>query len=189
MIDLQSQLIKNKDQELTSVQETVQNEVRSYASIVENTCATALAPRVIQTAVKKANVSDMPDRNLIFHGIQEEEGEDLKEKVGAVFSHLKEKPLFTTPCRLGVGAAGTSKVRPVKVTLSSYDVVIKILKKAKDLKDSSELSSVYLSRDITFEERAERRKLVGELKEKKQKNPGKTFIIKKNAVICLSVDN
>ena len=34
VIDLQSQLIKKKDQELTSVQATVQNEVRSYASIV-----------------------------------------------------------------------------------------------------------------------------------------------------------
>ena len=147
--------------------------------LFKKTCATGLAPRVMQTAVKKANVSDMRDRNLIFHGIQEEEGEDLKEKVGAVLSHLKEKSLFTTTCRVGVGAAGTSKVRPVKVTLSSYDVVLKLLKKANDLKDSSELSSVYLSRDKTFEERAERRKLVSELKEKKQENPGKSFIIKK----------
>ena len=35
VIDLQSQLIKKKDQELTLVQATVQNEVRSYASIVQ----------------------------------------------------------------------------------------------------------------------------------------------------------
>ena len=48
VIDLQKKLIDSKDQEIATVQQTVQNEVRSYASIVQKTCATALAPKVIQ---------------------------------------------------------------------------------------------------------------------------------------------
>ena len=69
------------------------------------------------------------------------------------------------------------------------DLAFQLLKKSKDLKENPDLSSVYLCRDRTFEERTERRKLVGELKKKKQEDPSKTFIIKKNAVICLSGDN
>ena len=187
VIDLQNKLIIKNDQEISAIQQTVQSEVRSYASVVQKTCASALAPKVIQTAVKKATVADVRDRNLMFHGMKEEEGENLKDKVGAVFNQLQEKPLFTTPSRVGV--AGSGKVRPVKVTLSCQDTLYQILKKSKDLKRDPELSSIYLSRDRTLEERTERRKLVSELKKKRDENPGKTYVIKKNSVICLSVSN
>ena len=46
-----------------------------YASVVQKTCGSTLAPKVIQTAVKKATVTDVRDQNLIFHGMKEEEGE------------------------------------------------------------------------------------------------------------------
>ena len=187
VIDLQNKLIIKNDQEISAIKQTVQSEVRSYASVVQKTCASALAPKVIQTAVKKATVADVRDRNLMFHGMKEEEGENLKDKVGAVFNQLQEKPLFTTPSRVGV--AGSGKVRPVKVTLSCQDTLYQILKKSKDLKRDPELSSIYLSRDRTLEERTERRKLVSELKKKRDENPGKTYVIKKNSVICLSVSN
>lgn len=187
VIDLQNKLITSKDQEIASVQECVQKEVRSYASAVQKTCATALAPKIIQNAVKKANVADQRERNLIVHGMTEEEGEDLKTKVMTVFRHLDEQPLFTVPLR--VGGAGSGKVRPVKVSLSSQDSVFTLLKKSKLLKEMTEFGSIFLSPDRTFDERAERRKLVDELRKKRSENPDKTFIIRKNVVVCLSTDN
>ena len=116
------------------------------------------------------------------HISQDERGGrgNLNEKVGAVFNQLQEKPLFTTPSRVGV--EGSCKVRPVKLTLACQDTLVQILKKSKDLKRHTELSSIYISRDRTLKERTERRKLVSELKKKHEENPGKIYVIKKISV-------
>ena len=69
VIVLHNKLIELKDQAIASVQESVQKEVRSYALVVHKSCATALNMKVIQNAVKKANVVDQRDRNPIVHGM------------------------------------------------------------------------------------------------------------------------
>ena len=80
VIDLQiKQIIKN-DQKISAMQQTVQSEVRSYALVMQKTCASALSPKAIQTAVNKATVADVGDRNLIFHGMKEEEGKAFRRK-------------------------------------------------------------------------------------------------------------
>ena len=165
----------------------MQKEVRSYAIVVQKTCVTALTPKVIQNYVKIANIANQRERNFIVHGITEEEGADLKTKIIPVFRHLDEQPFFTVLLR--VGGAGSGKVRPVKVSLSSQDSLFTLLKKSKLLKEMTEFGSIFLSPDRTFDERAERRKLVDELRKKRSENPDKTFIIRKNVVVCLSTDN
>ncbi len=70
--------IKQKDDQLNSFKDTVSTEVKSYASALSDSCAKALAPSKIETAVKKIKESEDRSRNLMIHGLDEEENEDLK---------------------------------------------------------------------------------------------------------------
>ncbi len=49
--------------------------------MVTTTCANALAPKKLETAVKKIKESEDRRRNLMIHGLSEENNENLKEKV------------------------------------------------------------------------------------------------------------
>ena len=58
-----------------------------------------------------------------------------------------------------------------------------MLKAAKNLKQS-EYSSVFLSLDKSPEERAERRKLVEQMKKKIAENPHKKYFIRQGEICC-----
>ncbi len=107
--------------------------------------------------MKTTNVAEIKERNLMIHGLNEEDGEDLKAKVATVLGHLDDKPVFSIPSRIGV--ATTGNIRPVRVTLPSQDNVMQFLRNAKKLKDKEECSRVFLSPDRTRsrEERDQRR--------------------------------
>ena len=81
VIDLQKQLIEKKDEELKSVQTTVQTEMKSYSSALKKTCAAALTPKKICTAVKTIAEKDKRSRNVVIYGISESGGETLKTKL------------------------------------------------------------------------------------------------------------
>ena len=181
IMELQQCVIDKKDSDFSSVRETVQQEVRSYATVVEKTCASALAPKQMKIAVKSANVAEMKDRNLMIYGLVEEEEENLQARIKAVLVNLEEKPVHSIPCRVGVAANG--KIRPVKMTLASRDNVLSFLRKAKQLKNTEGCENIYLSPDRTRDERDQRKKLVDELKRKRSEDPGKTHLIKNNVVI------
>ena len=72
-----------------------QQEARSYATVVEKTCASALAPKQMKIAVKSANVAEMKDRNLMIHGLVEEVEENLQARIKAVLVNLEEKPVHS----------------------------------------------------------------------------------------------
>ena len=71
--------------------------------------------------------------------------------------------------------------RPVRVTVDKTDTVFEVLKAAKNLKQS-EHSNVYISLDKSPEERAERRKLVQEMKKKIEENPSQKLFIRKGKI-------
>ena len=74
VIKLQNELMNKKDSELQSVQETVQTEMRACASVLNDTCSSALAPRNIQSALKQLSVE--PDvRNVNIPDLQVNKGE------------------------------------------------------------------------------------------------------------------
>ena len=76
---------------------------------------------------------------MIF-GIEEDNGEQLSEKVSNFFEYLGEKPRHES-LRIGF-KCDTGKRRPVKVKLPSSDHVHRILKQAKTLKQSSAYSGL-----------------------------------------------
>ena len=83
------------------------------------------------------------------------------------------------------GPAPLCNVRPIKVTLNNPDDVRSVLRRSSLLKKSPEeyFRRLYLAPDRTFEERKEHQKLVSELKNLIESEPGKYHYIKNKRVM------
>ena len=113
--------------------------------------------------------------------LAEADNENLQSKTLEVFEELDEKPFFKAE-RLG-RKMEDSKSRPVKVTMDNPVVVSELLKKSRDLKNSTDHNAVYLKPDRTVEQRRKHRELVNELKQSIKDSPDKRHFIR-NGEIC-----
>lgn len=180
IIDLQSQVIDSKNEQLKSVETTIQTEMKSYANIVEK--SGAIAEKKISTAIKKLSVPrDDRSKNLVVFGVQEEQGEVVEQKVLDILAHLDEKPRIIECYRVGRPQQGAA--RPVRFTLSSSDLAHQILRKAAKLKSVDGYNYIYISPDRTFEQRLAHRTLIEELKKKRSEEPEKLHVIRNFRII------
>ena len=198
IIELQAKVIQNKEEELANlkstvqeelktVQETVQSEIKSYSSVLSKTCSAALSEKKIQAAVKSATEREDRNRNVVIYGVEETPDEVLSEKTTEIFIEIGEKPAVKDCCRIGLKR---SKVpRPVKICLNSPDVVQQVLRKARLLRTKEGYRAVYICPDRTVEERMAYKKLLEELKTKRNAEPDKFFAIRNNKVVSVSEDN
>ena len=78
------------------------------------------------------------------------------------------------------------KVRPVKVKLPNSIAVHQILVKCKELRLCEDLKTVFISPDRSPEQRAERQKLVSEMKQmiEADKESDKHYFIRKGKICC-----
>ena len=67
-------MIEKKNEEIDGVKKTVTEELKSYSSVLQNTCTAALAPRNIVSAVKTVKAEDDRSRNLLVFGIEKKDG-------------------------------------------------------------------------------------------------------------------
>ncbi len=182
IIDLQQKLIEKKDSYIQCVRETVETEVQSYASVVKKTFEKVLAPENFERAVKKVKQSEDRARNIVIYGLKEEKDENLTSKVSSVLECLQEKPVFSIPQRIGVSDGNT---RPVKLSFASSFLVSDVLRKSKLLRTNDDFKNVFIAADRTKEERAHRRKLVDELREKRNEHSDLKFVIRNGKVMQL----
>ena len=198
IIELQAKVIQNKEEELAtlkstvqeelkSVQETVQSEIKSYSSVLSKTCSAALSEKKFQAAVKSAVDREDRTRNVVIYGVKETPDEVLSEKASEIFLEIGEKPAVKDCCRIG-GKRGEAP-RPVKLSLSSPDIVQQVLRKARLLRTKEGYRAVYICPDRTLEERMAYKKLLEELKTKRVAEPDKFFTIRNNKVVSVSEDN
>ena len=117
---------------------------------------------------------------MVF-GLPEEENENLKCKVGEVFTQLGVKPV-TESCRVGK-TGNMQRPRPVKVILQCSSTARNILFQARKLRSSSRFKSVFVRPDRTLEERASHKLLIEELKRRREADPGKKHYIKGGSVL------
>ena len=96
--------------------------------------APRLTVKSVKTAIKEAAVEEDRSKRLIIFGLEEEKGEQLSDKVSNLFEHLGERPRQESE-RLG-WKFEVGKNRPVKVKLPTSDHVHRILRQAKNLKQS-----------------------------------------------------
>ena len=184
VINLQKELLAAKDQQLsalqtavvTSVEDTVKTELKSYSEAAQS-LRSAEAPftqETLKTVVKHVVAEEDRSRNVMVFGLPEDSDEQLCENVSDVFQQLGVKPRIEAS-RLGKKSSSTK--RPVKVTLSSSSIVQQILAKARNLRQSENYKSIFISPDRSVEQRAQQKQLVLDLKEKCQLEPSRRHYI------------
>lgn len=178
LVKLQEQLLEKREEVITDVQTTAKEEIRCFSSVLRKECATSLAPQRIQRAVAAA--SEDKSCNIVIHGLTDSPG-DEEELLPELWTTLAEKPMVKSVQRLGRFTAG--QTRPMKISLGSREMQSCILGKKTRLRQSELFSRVYISPDLTSEERAARGVLVKKLKEEKEKSPGQSFRIKGGEVV------
>ena len=183
LVKLQAQLLEKREEAIANVQNTAKEEMKSFASVLQKGCATALAPHRIQRAVVAATSAEDRSSNLIVYGLPDSPGSD-EALLPELWTALEEKPAVKSAQRLGRISDGHN--RPLKISLASRETLMSILRKKTQLKDSEVFSRVYLSPDLTPEEREARGTLVKELKKHREENPGKKFKISGGKVLEVS---
>ena len=186
-VKLQEQVIELQGEQLHRVTETVQKDLRTFSAVVTQNCRTAFAPKKIQKAMEKASskpVDTGTDRskNLMVFGLSECENETesvLKSEIENVLDELGEKPIVVAE-RVGLKREG--RERPVIVKLQSREMLLSLLQKAKQLKQTVPYCKVYLARDMSLAERNERRELHKTLKDLRDSNPGGQFRVRRGVI-------
>ena len=201
VIKLQTELLERKDDQLKSlqsvvqstvqstVQDTVQTGIRTYGdALMKKPCAAAaISPAAFKEIVKTVINDEDRTKNLMVFGLAEENGEHLDEKISEVFLGIGEKPRVAA---VRVGSKTGSGCRPVKVTLPSSTAARQILVNARKLRQVEKLKSVYVSRDRSPAEQAERKQLVVNMREKMDKQPGHYHYIRGGKVLStVKTDN
>ena len=88
-IMLQKKLISKKAEELGRVSKTVENGLKSYSSVLQESCATDLSPKNFATAVKKIIKDADQSRQMVVFGVDKETGP--KGKITGILEQLEER--------------------------------------------------------------------------------------------------
>ena len=199
VIELQNRLIEKQDEQLNSVASTVEKEMKTYSSVVESTvksqmetysstvakkCSSAFAPQRLQAAVLKVEDKKKRSQNVVIYGLEEEQNEQLQLKVETILADIGEKPVVKDCCR--VGRNRENATRPIKFSLSSQAHVAHVLKNAKKLRTQDGYRSVYICPDRSPEERKAYKKLVEEVKRKRDTETDKVHFILRNKIVSHS---
>eukprot|EP00116_Pleurobrachia_bachei_P009898 sb/3470160/ len=188
LVKLQCQLLEKRDDEISAVQSTAEQEIKSFTSILEKECETALAPQRIRTAITTASEDKLC--NLIGYGLADSKEEE-EINLWAEMSHVMknwdvEMKEIRSYYRLGRYVEGRN--RPVKLVFKNRDTRKFVLENKGRLRRSEKFKEFYLAPDRTPEERAARRVLVEELRVQRTRYPetrypDKTFYIRGGKVV------
>ena len=127
VVNLQEELLEKKNLELQSlksnvestVQSTVKDEIRSFSEVLKSAPKnTDLSEEKVKTAVRDVISEDDRRRNLIFHGLKEENNEKLSDKVSDILEELGGIKPHVEVCRIGKLYCGEAS-RPVKAVFSN----------------------------------------------------------------------
>jgi hypothetical protein len=72
IIKLQNGLIFQKNEEIALVSKTVEAELKTYSSALQQSCSTAICPKNIAAAVQKVTREDDRSREILVFGVAEE---------------------------------------------------------------------------------------------------------------------
>ena len=197
VIVLQEQLIKSKEEqletvksnvreEMASVQTTVKSELQSWSEVVKRNTVQPVATfssAKLKDAVRSVVDEEDRSRNFVIFNKEEEVDEDLVRTVEAVLGDINEKPMIIDCRRIGKTQPG--KARPIKVKLTSSEVVSHILRRAKALKTSERNKKTFLAPDRTVEEREVHRALVVRLKETLKTDKERYHFIRRGLIVSV----
>jgi hypothetical protein len=191
MIKIQSEQLKCNTEQLQSlqtavkstVQNTMQSEMKSYSSVLaEKPQHAIISPEALKKVVQAVVEEEDRSKNVMLFGLEEDKNETISEKVEEVFVSVGEKPSFVAS---RIGKKSNGKARPVKVTLTGNSSVSQILFKAKRLRTVEAHKSVFISPDMSPDERARHKQLVMDLKSKISNQPDKRHFIRQGHIVTV----
>ena len=105
------------------------------------------------------SVNNKVDRsaNIVVFGVTEEKNEELEHKLQEILGRLNGKQKISSVGRIGRKKTGLH--RPISFSDQNSSIAFGI-RKAKELKNTDDCMSIYLTPDRTVEEQVTRRKLV-----------------------------
>jgi hypothetical protein len=143
----------------------------------------------VRDVVKEELDKDRRKLNLIIHGVEEITGGSASDstandqaQVQAVMEAVNPElpPAHSNILRLGEKKDG--RVRPIRISVDSFNTKKSILGKSKVLSQHMKFSRVYISPDLTMAEREENNKLRQELKTRRE-NGEKDLIISRGQIV------
>ena len=125
----------------------------------------------LESIVKSVVNENERQKQVVLFGVPEEITSNLGTMIADVLecACAENKPRVKDYCR--IGAIKPGKNRPVKVRLASREEAQNTISSAKTLKNSEKFRKEFIAPDRSPAERAERRKLVQLLREKKKNEP------------------
>ncbi len=191
LLAIQDELTVKRSDQLEAVKTTVDDKLSKWTDVVKKNCSTVQSGPCSQKTLTKIVKSALEDsdrsKNVIMFNIAEERKDDGTSTMNydtSIVQQIMYSSGSRSPCeisceRIGVPAQGKS--RPIRVSLGNDSVVLELLSKSKNLKDT-QFFMVFVEPDRNKEERDERRKLVQQLKQKRKDNPGQRFYIRNNKI-------
>jgi len=183
IVTLESKLA-NIETQIVAYGETKKTEENVIKNYVEKAVAVQTAQNTVELEEKEKRKT-----SLIIHGIKEsvseESGEREDDDMGVVASMLHElkcdNAAVKKVIRLGKRPESVGDINvkptPIKMVMESEDDKVQVIKSAKNLRLAQEgdWKDVFIHQDLTIKEREQRRRLVQELKDRKEK--GETDLI------------
>lgn len=184
-LSLMQQRLQSVEREMQEVQTAKKLEDTQVIDLVEKAISTRTQDSVDEEAEKNKRKT-----NVIVHGLPESSAEESVERetddfglVGTMLHEIQcDDVEVGQVVRLGKRSESTSssesqKPRPLKLVFKTEDQKSQVLKSAKNLRREEEgvWKGVFIHADLTMKERDARRKLVSEMKQRKEQ--GETDLI------------
>lgn len=189
LISLQQQVIQKKSEQLKSVETTVKEEIKTWAGVVTKSCSniSTAIPKKIKEVVRAAVGAEDRSHNVVIFGATEEEDQDKEHMavtdnmcIRKIFEIVGKERCFVDHHRAGTKKPGQS--RPLIVRMEAPYMVMEVLAKAKLLKETQCYRSCYLAPDRSPEQRETHKKLITEMKRRREEQPEMYFYIKRGEV-------
>jgi len=184
--------VDNFEKRMTSVEAAVQS-ASTNRSADEN-----LVKDYVEKVLESKHSCDEEERaekerrktSVIIHGVKESDGEQPQDREDEDFGVLAamlhelgcDEVKVSKVIRLGkrsTDATNDAKPRPIKMVVESEEEKVKIIRSAKNLRllEEGDWKSVFIHQDLTLKERAERKKLLSELKTRKENGESGLILI------------
>ena len=144
--------------------------------------SSSITPVTQRTAPVTPVRGDGRDQNVMLFGVAEQQDEDTKAVVEDIFSGVEEKQYFVDCVRVGKKGSG-GKSRPIKVRMRNANSATQAIVSGRKLRGKSETEGVYIAPDRTPEQRAERRRLVAIMRERRKSDPSHFHCIRRGTVL------
>ena len=178
MDDSKNEQILNQ-QTVIKLQEELISKQASSGTVDSNVNREQLENRLPSVVRSVVNESER-NKQVVMFGVPEDC--DLSSTVEDVLKSTCG-PSGPTPDKLyRIGTSRPGRSRPVKVHFNSREEARETICNAKYLRRSEKYSSVFIAPDRSPEERAQRRKLVQLLREKREREPGSHHFISQGKI-------